>query len=802
MPLKTPEETSRNAEASAQYTKAINAEVSKDYDRAFRLYVKAAEQYLSLSRHTPDDRLRAQYRSQATKAMERAEKIKAAKQDVVLVLKDEFSNSEQLYVLQKSSLVNQGYFPLWESNERAESSAEQPPLSSEQQSHGAVWRRPNLDRYSVCMDGDDALNPQDIAQNTVSDCSVCGAVAVCIDHHRRFGSKMITSSLYPQDCSGMPCRSDTNQYQFRILYNGDYRRVSFDDQLPSYPDGTLMCMSAGGMRQLWPSLVEKAYMKLAGGYDFVGSALAGWIPEHIDMRSADFQMEKTWSRIARGYLVGDCVLTFGTGERLAQTSLPMQLLPAHCYAVIGVCNDDRRQLTIFDPWVRPQTGRSGEVAPTARTRTVEVSWEEVCNIFDGIYVSWNPALFQHQLTFHGSWPSACHFPGQLRLETGGKLPNDNVVWLHLSRHVRSHRSSGEYISLSAQSGSGVSSSFARDVLSTKGQYSNASHALIRVSLSAGELLTYIASYEGERDDVGFTLTAYSHVKASWVQSPAKPMHTKDVEGAFTHKSAGGNHTYPSYYLNPQYHLRVHPRLGQTPRDARDAKAHISLSLTSDRHIPVNLTLAWSRGERINEQVLGHNDLALSSGPYNHGYALASGQVPRHVLAGDYTLVVSAFEPRHIGRFDLRMESSDKFEITPILQEGAGMFSKVVKGEWTRANAAGGPSFGNYAANPTYEINVPVTSQLKFRLQLVRPTPTASLNLTMFNTSAGATSGAHIATSGPYSDAISGVVIPLTTFQPGRYIAIASTYNPGVLAGFVLIVYSTVSVQVTPVMPRR
>lgn len=51
------------------------------------------------------------------------------------------------------------------------------------------------------------------------------------------------------------------------------------------------------------------------------------------------------------------------------------------------------------------------------------------------------------------------------------------------------------------------------------------------------------------------------------------------------------------------------------------------------------------------------------------------------IAGDYTLVVSAFDPRHIGKFFLRVESSDKFEITPILQEGAGMFSKVVRGEW-------------------------------------------------------------------------------------------------------------------------
>ena len=41
------------------------------------------------------------------------------------------------------------------------------------------------------------------------------------------------------------------------------------------------------------------------------------------------------------------------------------------------------------------------------------------------------------------------------------------------------------------------------------------------------------------------------------------------------------------------------------------------------------------------------------------------------IAGDYTLVVSAFEPRHSGKFALRLECSERFELTPITQEGAG-----------------------------------------------------------------------------------------------------------------------------------
>ncbi|KAL1938518.1 hypothetical protein VTO73DRAFT_11541 [Trametes versicolor] len=569
-------------------------------------------------------------------------------------------------------------------------------------------------------------------------------------------------------------------------------------------------MSTGAKRQLWPSLAEKAYMKLAGGYDFIGSdsstdlhALAGWIPEHVDIRSSGFQPEKTWSRLAEGYHAGDCVLTLGTGERVPEAGTPVSLLPAHCYAVIGVRNDEHRRLTIFDPWVQTHPGDGYQEVPPSDSRVFDISWDEACNLFDGVYLSWNPSLFKRRLTFHGMWKrdgskesgTAPHFRGQLRLDSGGN--GDHTIWLQLTRHVRSHRSSAEYISLSAQCGSDEGSSFGRDVPSTKGEYTNAPHVLLRTTPSPDDVLTIIASYDGDYEDVCFTITAYSNTKVSWVPAPAKPPYSKDIEGAFTQKSAGGNHTYPSYYLNPQYHLRIHPRIGP-PRGARDSKVDLTLSLRGDRQIPMNVTLAWSKGERINE--LGNNDLALSSGPYSYGYALASSR--HNVSPGDYTLVVSAFDPRHIGKFFLRVESSDKFEITPILQEGAGMFSKVVRGEWAGNSAAGGPSFGKYSANPAYELQVPAPSQLKFRLQLARSHPTASLNLTIFNSSAGATSSNHVATSGPYASTISGVVIPQTTFQPGKYLIIPSTYNPGIQVGFVLIVYSTTSgVQIVPASRR-
>ncbi|TBU43387.1 hypothetical protein BD309DRAFT_991045 [Dichomitus squalens] len=819
-----------------KYTKAANAELSKDYDKAFSLYIQAAEKYLQLSRQAVNDRTRALHKGEAAKALERAEKIKALRHDVKPVVKDEFSEGEQLYVLQKSSLVNQGFFPLWSSADDRPSSPTLPALSTEQITRGATWRSHPLAQRE--------LKPEDIVQHIVSDCSVCGAMAVAIDHHRRFLSKIIVSSLFPQDERGFPTRSESGQYQLRVLYNGAHRRdlPGIDDQLPTYPDGTLMCVSTGGKGELWPSLVEKAYMKLAGGYDFIGSdsstdlhALAGWIPDIIDMKRHemtlrlrlacpdvqvrdDFQREKTWRRLIKGYANGDCVVTLGTGERVKEMNFSVTLLPTHCYAVIGVHDSEQdRELTIFDPWVQStEDPAAAEIPSSKQKRSIDISMDTVHRLFNGIYFSWNPAIFEHKLTFHGQrfvyftslallefladFASATHSRVQLQLDVSSTLKEDEEVWILLTRHTRRHRAQEEFIALTAHGGTGTGASNGSNVLSTKvrlaGRLNVSQFTVHQVKARVSEeenIWALVASYEGDREDVGFTLTVYSHRNASWATTPNKLIYSQDVEAAFTQKTAGGNHTHSSYYLNPQYHLRVHPRVDGASRASRDAKSAISVSVSTDRQIPVNIMLAWSQGARISE--LGHNDLALSSGPYTYGYANASGRIP----PGDYTLVVSAFEPHHIGKFDLRVECSDRFDLTPIPQEGAGMFSKVVRGEWTVETAGGGPSSGSYSSNPTYELQVSAPAQLRFRLQLTEPSPPVALNVTVFNLPTGTGAlGRHVATSGPYSDAISGVIIEKLTLQAGKYLVVPSTYKAGVQAAFRLIMYSTVSgVQLVP-----
>lgn len=96
--------------------------------------------------------------------------------------------------------------------------------------------------------------------------------------------------MYPYDGENLrPQVSKSGKYIFRFHFNGCARQVVIDDRLPASNSArTLYVVDRQNPQLLWPALIEKAYLKVRGGYDFPGSnsgtdlwVLTGWIPEQI-----------------------------------------------------------------------------------------------------------------------------------------------------------------------------------------------------------------------------------------------------------------------------------------------------------------------------------------------------------------------------------------------------------------------------------------------------------------------------------------------------------------------------------------
>lgn len=96
--------------------------------------------------------------------------------------------------------------------------------------------------------------------------------------------------IYPYDYErDRPVASQNGKYMFRLNFNGCFRQVVVDDRLPAAKTSrTFFVVDRRNPELIWPALMEKAYLKIRGGYDFPGSnsgtdlwVLTGWIPEQV-----------------------------------------------------------------------------------------------------------------------------------------------------------------------------------------------------------------------------------------------------------------------------------------------------------------------------------------------------------------------------------------------------------------------------------------------------------------------------------------------------------------------------------------
>ncbi|KAL4780456.1 hypothetical protein BJX76DRAFT_46612 [Aspergillus varians] len=564
-------------------------------------------------------------------------------------------------------------------------------LSDLQRGIFAGWKRPHELLSGLVDEAGMPLAPvmavsgkMDLVQDVLTDCSVVASLCATTSRSERGLDENLLPVVYPCIYNSTKLElSPSGKYIFRFYFNGSFRKVVIDDRLPSSKTSrSLYVIDRNHGNFLWPALVEKAYLKLRGGYDFPGSnsgtdlwVLTGWIPEQVFLHNDDVTADQIWSSLFKPFHNGDVLLTIGTGKLTEREQKEQGLVGEHDYAILDMKESKgRRQILVKNPWagadtVYPALFTEPEPAADSPSLSPGSFWmdcENVLQNFENLYLNWNPTLFTHQEDIHFTWDlssgkgmAGCFVKNPqfaVSTERGG------TVWLLLGRHFRTIDPHGSedndelfgFISIYAfKGGKRVSLS---DGALQRGPYVDSPNTLMRLDITPGTTYTVVVSEESlPPASQNFTLSAFSKSPVHISHAPNKYMCVTKVQSSWTLSTAGGNAESARYSLNPQFNIEL-----LDPTD-------VSIVLEpSDPELATHVKVFWSDGKRIAR--VRSRDIVTDSGDYRRGGSLAE---KKDLDPGKYTIVVSTFAPDQLGPFTLWVSTNIPTQVTQLPPEAAG-----------------------------------------------------------------------------------------------------------------------------------
>jgi len=467
--------TSIAGRADSQLSQALDFDEALNKKVAIEHYMSAAEFYLEAIKLAETAgpgvaSVSSTLKRRLKGALDRIEKIKVPKDKAIATEGSLEGNhegtkhlsEEEIALLKRSSLIASGLFLPWSEDDanKLSSNAQrsrQPlyedtdgllQLSNSQKAKFHRWARPG-EIIALRRQSDHDLvmvrniTPYTIRQKCVTDCSMIASLCICSAFERRFKKRLITSILYPKGSDGIPVINPNGKYMVKLWLNGIARSVIVDDRLPIDKHGNLLCShTATPGLELWVSIIEKAYMKLSGGYNFPGSnsgvdlfALTGWIPERLffpeiptKLKDHETPSERAWERLYSASSYGDCLITVSSSPNLTtKKAEKVGLVTGHAYAVLRVIQtkNKTRLLQLKNPWAHKSwKGRFSSTDTVSwRDRSLcdeigydpleaqkhddgvfWISWNDLLVYFKTLHLSWNPNLFEYQRVSHAFWP--------------------------------------------------------------------------------------------------------------------------------------------------------------------------------------------------------------------------------------------------------------------------------------------------------------------------------------------------------------------------------------------------------------
>jgi calpain-7 len=502
----------------------------------------------------------------------------------------------------------------------------------------------------------------------------------------------------------LPAVSASSKYILRLFFNGCYRRVVIDDFLPASTDSRIFhVIDRCNPGYLWPALVEKAYLKVRGGYDFPGSnsgtdlaVLTGWLPEQVFLHDEDVMQDELWSRVYKAFTFGDVLITIGTGKLSRREQRQLGLAAEHDFAILDMRETGHvKEMLIKNPWsdgdvwkgdfrrrLASDTGADDHhstpmenPSPTDADEklTPGTFWMVLGSVFqhfENLYLNWNPGLFSKRQDYHFSWDLAAQETMTGSFETNPqfsvKCSHTGALWLLLNRHFRT----GDYQSrdkvphgfislyLFKKGGQRVLLS---DGAVIRGSYVDSPNTLIKLEAGANTSYTVVAAAQDmPKTKLNFTLSAFARCPIELSLARDKYHSVVSKNAAWTRSTAGGNSDSPTYLANPQFSLKL-------MSSTNIAVLLGSLQSEKESKLAVHVKVFFTDGSRVT--TLRTRDIVAHSGDYRRG----SAALETTLHPGSYTIVCSTFEAGQLGKFTASVHSSSEIPpaLRPLPAEGGG-----------------------------------------------------------------------------------------------------------------------------------